>query len=147
MRTAHPALEPGAAPESAASWPLCPEHLSAAQARRLAAGQLAEWGLDGLIDTAQLLISEMVTNAVRHAPGPIRLSLRRYPTALRCDVEDASPKIPQPRAAGDEAESGRGLVLLDALTNAWGSQRTPVGKSIWFELLLPRGAHPCMGNV
>lgn len=142
MRTAHSTLEHTAAPDSTASWPLCREPHSAALARRLAAAQLAEWGLDSLIDTAQLLVSEVVTNAVQHAAGPILLSLRQYPTTLRCDVEDADPRAPQRTAGSDEAESGRGLVLLDALTVAWGSRQTRVGKSIWFELQLPRHTHP-----
>lgn len=141
MCTAHSTLERTAAPDSAASWPLCREPFSAALARRLAAEQLAEWGLDGLIDTAQLLVSEVVTNAVRHTAGPILLSLTQYPTALRCDVEDSDPETPQHKPGSEEAESGRGLVLLDALTMAWGSRRTPDGKSIWFELPLSLSPH------
>ncbi|WP_367318286.1 ATP-binding protein [Streptomyces sp. HUAS ZL42] len=119
-----------------ASWPLVHGALSAARARRLAAGQLIDWELSSLIDTAQLLISEAVTNAIRHAPGPIRLSLRRYATALRCEVEDASAQTPQRNVVGDDAEGGRGLALLDALADSWGSHQTPGGKSVWFELPL-----------
>ncbi|KAB1141723.1 ATP-binding protein [Streptomyces luteolifulvus] len=136
MLVAHPDLGGRTDPVPITSWPLSHEALSAAQARRLAAGQLIDWGLSSLIDTAQLLISEAVTNAIRHAPGPIRLSLRKYATVLRCDVEDASAQTPQRSVAGDEDEGGRGLALLDALADSWGSYQTPGGKSVWFELPL-----------
>jgi anti-sigma regulatory factor (Ser/Thr protein kinase) len=124
-------------PQLIASWSLRHETRSAARARHVAAGRLADWGLDSLIDTAQLLISETVTNAVRYAPGPIRLTLRRRPAALRCEVEDASPQAPRRRPDGEDAESGRGLALLDALADAWGSHPTSGGKTTWFELPLP----------
>lgn len=81
MLITHPALCGCVHTEPIASWQLQDEPLSAARARQLAAGQLADWGLDSLIDTAQLLVSETVTNAVRYAPGSIRLSLHRCPAA------------------------------------------------------------------
>ncbi|WP_455356998.1 ATP-binding protein [Streptomyces sp. SYSU K217416] len=137
MLVAHPYLRGRADPVPIASWPLSHEALSAAWARKLVAGQLIDWGLSSLIDTAQLLISEAVTNAVRHARGPIWLILRRYATALRCEVEDASGQMPQRSFVGGEAEGGRGLALLDALADSWGSHQTPGGKSVWFELPLP----------
>ncbi|MFG2584749.1 ATP-binding protein [Streptomyces malaysiensis] len=141
MFTTHPVLGDSTNTTPVASWPLRPESLSASRARRLVAWQLSDWGLGSLTATVRLLVSETVTNAVRHAPGPIRLSLYRYPIALRCEVEDTSPRAPHHSPARDEAENGRGLELLDALTDSWGSDPTRDGKIVWFELAL-RGTSP-----
>jgi anti-sigma regulatory factor (Ser/Thr protein kinase) len=140
MLVANVALRSLAAPRPTASWPLGHDDLSPARARHLAAGQLTDWGLADLVDTVQLLISEVVTNAVRYAPGPIQLSLRLCSSTLRCEVEDASPEAPRRRAAHDESEGGRGLALVDALTDTWRSSSSPTGKTTWFELSL--SSHP-----
>jgi hypothetical protein len=87
---------------------------------------------------AELLVSELVTNALCHAVGPYRLTLSALDGLLRCEVEDSSPELP--RLYGDLArdEGGRGLYLLDALACCWGSAYTSTGKATWFEL--PTGA-------
>ncbi|MFD0267341.1 ATP-binding protein [Streptomyces sp. NPDC127106] len=107
---------------------------SAGRARRLVTGRLRVWGLDDLADTAELLVSELVTNALRHARGPVRLNLRATDDRLLCEVEDACDADPVRRTAPLGAEGGRGIELLDLLGEAWGSYRTATGKTTWFEL-------------
>ncbi|MGW5278384.1 ATP-binding protein [Streptomyces collinus] len=117
-----------------ASWPLRREPASVRQARRLVTGQVAHWGLGRLADTAELLVSETVTNALRHTRGPLRLNLRLCGSRLLCEVEDTEPTGPVRGAVDLDAEGGRGTELLDLLADAWGSVRTATGKTIWFEL-------------
>jgi len=89
------------------------------------------------VDTAELLVSELATNAVRHAAGPgpieIRLSLD---DRLTCEVADQLGGTPAPDAKlpTDLEESGRGLYLVDVLSSDWGSRRTSTGKVVWFAL-------------
>ncbi|MFI1280874.1 ATP-binding protein [Streptomyces sp. NPDC020858] len=113
------------------------EAASVGRTRRVLTAQLSSWGLHDLTDTTQLLASELVTNALRHAHGPIRVHLRVHGALLRCEVEDADPTGPVPRSAGADAESGRGIELVDALAQTWGSDSTLTGKTTWFELPLP----------
>ncbi|MFD8423361.1 ATP-binding protein [Streptomyces sp. NPDC059466] len=117
-----------------ASWPLPRELTSVRRARRLATAQLGEWGLEDLADTAELLVSELVTNALRHTRGPLRLNLYARGSHLRCEVEDTEPTGPVRRFVDADAESGRGTELLDLLTETWGSTRTATGKTMWFEI-------------
>ncbi|MEU5806683.1 ATP-binding protein [Streptomyces sp. NPDC047718] len=122
-----------------ASWPLARDLTSAGRARHLVTGRLRDWGLDAhgdLTDTAELLVSEIVTNALRHARGPVRLNLRAEGDRLLCEVEDACDADPVRRTAPLGAEGGRGIELLDLLSEAWGSHRTATGKTTWFELSL-----------
>jgi anti-sigma regulatory factor (Ser/Thr protein kinase) len=92
-------------------------------------------GLDEQIDVAELLVSELVTNAVRHAHGPVTLSLSASCGMVRCEVMDANPAPPCGRQAGDGDESGRGLQLIDVLAESWGSHPNfGKGKTVWFEL-------------
>lgn len=117
-----------------ASWPLPRDLTSAGRARRLVTAQLSDWALADLADTAELLVSEVVTNALRHTRGPLRLNLRVRGSRLACEVEDTESAGPLRRAADTDAEGGRGTELLDLLADAWGSTRTATGKTIWFEL-------------
>ncbi|MFG2991841.1 ATP-binding protein [Streptomyces sp. NPDC048257] len=120
-----------------ASWPVARESASVGHARRVVTAQLSSWGLHAVADTTRLLVSELVTNALRHAHGPIRVNVCVHGAVLRCEVEDASPIGPVPRTAGIDAESGRGIELVGALAQDWGSDRTTTGKSTWFELAIP----------
>ncbi|MFD3493943.1 ATP-binding protein [Streptomyces sp. NPDC058690] len=120
-----------------ASWPLAPELISVGRARRLATAQVGEWSLNELADTVELLVSEMVTNSLRHARGPVRLNLQVRGSHLRCEVEDTNSDGPVRRTARADAEGGRGMELLDLLAETWGSSRTPTGKTLWFELPVP----------
>lgn len=120
-----------------ASWPLRQDLTSAGWSRRLVTGRLGEWGLGELADTAELLVSELVTNALRHARGPVRLNLSVCEGRLRCEVEDTNDAGPVRRTVPLDAEGGRGIELLDMLSEAWGSFRTATGKTTWFELAVP----------
>ncbi|MGW4566853.1 ATP-binding protein [Streptomyces sp. NPDC004561] len=117
-----------------ASWPLPRELTSARRARYLVTAQLGEWARGDLADTAELLVSELVTNALRHTRGPLRLNLRLRHSRLLCEVEDTEPASPVRNTAAPDAEGGRGTELLDMLADAWASTRTATGKTIWFEL-------------
>ncbi|MFI8363663.1 ATP-binding protein [Streptomyces sp. NPDC085612] len=133
----------GRATDREASWPLVRDPASAGRARRLVRERLRGWGLAGdadTVDTAELLVSELVTNALRHSRGPVRLNLRALDGRLMCVVEDTSDAGPVRRTAGPAAEGGRGLELLDLLSESWGSSRTAVGKATWFSLSVPPGA-------
>lgn len=114
------------------------EPRSVGRAREYARGQLLSWDLEPLVDTAELLVSELVTNALRYGEGEIRLRLLLDRT-LVCEVWDAGLVQPRRRRARDTDEGGRGLQLVGLLSAAWGSRRTPRGKTVWFELPLPDG--------
>ncbi|MFC8533851.1 SpoIIE family protein phosphatase [Streptomyces sp. NPDC057249] len=124
--------------EAVGDWRLPREPRSVGRARELARGQLTSWGLDDLVDTTELLVSELVTNALRYGEGEIRLRLLRDRT-LVCEVWDAGLVQPRRRRARDTDEGGRGLQLVGLLSAAWGARRTPRGKTVWFELPLPDG--------
>ncbi|MDI3409113.1 ATP-binding protein [Streptomyces cavernicola] len=120
---------------------------SATRARALLREQLTEWGIKGeLMDTAELLLSELVANAVQHAPVPagrdigLRVGLRNG-RVVRIEVSDAGDGRPVPRQAGPEDEQGRGLALVGALADRWGCSPRPygIGKAVWVELELPGG--------
>ncbi|MGW7354521.1 ATP-binding SpoIIE family protein phosphatase [Streptomyces sp. NPDC054784] len=123
-------------------WRLPSEPRSVSRARELARDQLDAWQLGDLTDTTELLVSELVTNALRHGEGEIRLRLLLDRT-LVCEVWDAGLVQPRRRRARATDEGGRGLQLVGLLSEAWGSRRTPHGKTVWFEQRLPEaGAKP-----
>jgi serine/threonine-protein kinase RsbW len=105
-------------------------------ARRATRDALTAWQLRHLEETAVLLVSELVTNAVRHArdTGAITLKLHEKGTWLRMEVQDADPHWPAPRIPAARDESGFGFVLVDALADQWGVRQTPAGKAVWAEL-------------
>ncbi|WP_435860414.1 SpoIIE family protein phosphatase [Streptomyces prasinus] len=122
--------------ESVGDWALPREPRSVGRAREHARTQLLAWDLEPLVDTTELLVSELVTNALRYGEGEIRLRLLLDRT-LVCEVWDAGLVQPRRRRARDTDEGGRGLQLVGLLSAAWGSRRTPRGKTVWFELPLP----------
>ena len=124
--------------ESVGDWTLPREPRSVGRAREYARGQLLAWDLEPLVDTTELLVSELVTNALRYGEGEIRLRLLLDRT-LVCEVWDSGLVQPRRRRARDTDEGGRGLQLVGLLSAAWGSRRTPRGKTVWFELPLPDG--------
>ncbi|WSS14726.1 SpoIIE family protein phosphatase [Streptomyces sp. NBC_01186] len=126
----------GIAPSDVAYWFLDPRAQTAGQARRLARRALARWGLEELTEPVELLVSEVVTNAVRYAERPITLRLLRTDT-LRCEVGDDVPQLPRLRQARATDEGGRGLYLVNRLARRWGATRLSTGKVVWFELALP----------
>jgi PAS domain S-box-containing protein len=124
--------------EAVGDWRLPREPRSVGRARELARAQLRSWDLEELVDTTELLVSELVTNALRYGEGEVRLRLLRDRT-LVCEVWDAGLVQPRRRRARDTDEGGRGLQLVGLLSAAWGARRTPRGKTVWFELALPDG--------
>ncbi|WP_395363135.1 SpoIIE family protein phosphatase [Streptomyces sp. YH02] len=126
----------GIAPSDVAYWFLEPEDAAPGRARRLARRALVRWDLEELTDSVELLISEVVTNAVRYAERPVTLRLLRT-DVLRCEVGDDSPQLPRQRRARDTDEGGRGLFLVNRLARRWGATRLSGGKVVWFELATP----------
>ncbi|MFF5482419.1 SpoIIE family protein phosphatase [Streptomyces sp. NPDC012935] len=123
----------GIAPSDVAYWFLEPEDAAPGRARRLARRALARWGMEELSDSVELLVSEVVTNAVRYASRPVTLRLLRT-DVLRCEVGDDVPQLPRLRQARATDEGGRGLYLVNRLARRWGATRLSTGKVVWFEL-------------
>jgi serine phosphatase RsbU (regulator of sigma subunit) len=123
----------GIAPSDVAYWHLEPEDAAPGRARRLARRALSRWGLEDMSDSVELLVSEVVTNAVRYASRPVTLRLLRT-DVLRCEVGDDVPQLPRLRQARATDEGGRGLYLVNKLARRWGATRLSTGKVVWFEL-------------
>jgi anti-sigma regulatory factor (Ser/Thr protein kinase) len=99
---------------------------------------LVSWHLEALADTAMLLASELVTNAIRHAGSRFEIVLEQLPVGgFRLAVSDAAAgDWPRVNHAADDDEGGRGMWLVDKLSNSWGTTSGRGGKTVWFELLL-----------
>ncbi|QOV34849.1 SpoIIE family protein phosphatase [Streptomyces ferrugineus] len=119
-----------------AQWDLPSDPAVVSRARVAVTGQLAAWDLDDLAFATELIVSELVTNAIRHATGPVQLRLLRD-RALICEVSDGAGTSPRLRRARSTDEGGRGLFLVAQLTERWGTRYTPHGKIIWTEQPLP----------
>ncbi|WP_251072022.1 ATP-binding protein [Streptomyces sp. ISL-43] len=113
-------------------WELEPDLSLVAHARELVVGRLSDWRLDELSFVTELVASELVTNAIRYAGGPVGLRLIRD-RVLVCEVSDPSSTQPRLRRARETDEGGRGLFLVAQLTDRWGSRFTSSGKTIWTE--------------
>ncbi|WP_371577263.1 ATP-binding protein [Streptomyces sp. NBC_01314] len=111
-----------------------PRPTAAAQARAQVRRQLEGWGLLDQTDTAELLVSELVTNALVHAKSRLKLTLSASHGVLRCEVSDTDGRPPRVRRATRISESGRGMFLVDALARRWGCHQDGPGKTVWFEL-------------
>ncbi|MEU3054668.1 ATP-binding protein [Streptomyces griseus] len=135
-----------------AEWTFPAEPGSVRSARHAVRGALGSWGLDAAVgDLTVLLVSELVTNSLRYASGPIGVRLVRStpdgdllladrpPAApgLRVEVSDPLPDPPTERSAGPDDEGGRGLQLVACSARRWGTRRGKSGKTVWFELALP----------
>jgi PAS domain S-box-containing protein len=119
-----------------ATWDLPSDPAIVADTRKQVATRLAGWGLDDAAFITGLIVSELVTNAIRHAQSPIQLRLIRDRTLI-CEVSDGSSTAPHLRRARALDEGGRGLLLVSQLTQRWGTRQTPHGKTIWAEQALP----------
>ncbi|MBB6420567.1 anti-sigma regulatory factor (Ser/Thr protein kinase) [Streptomyces sp. AK010] len=120
-----------------AAWSFPADPGAVRTARQAVRGQLRRWGLDSLADLAALLVSELVTNALRHATGPIGVRLVRpsgLGGVLLVEVSDPLPDPPHERPARLEDESGRGLYLVASSSRRWGTRPGATGKTVWFEL-------------
>ncbi|MFD8388597.1 sodium/proline symporter PutP [Streptomyces sp. NPDC059680] len=118
------------------SWNLPSDPAVVAHARTVAAEQLTQWGLPDLTFTTELIVSELVTNAIRHATGPLCLRLIRD-RGLICEVSDTSSTSPRLRHARTTDEGGRGLLIIAQLAGRWGTRYTTTGKIIWTEQPIP----------
>ncbi|MFI1365586.1 SpoIIE family protein phosphatase [Streptomyces griseochromogenes] len=120
-----------------AVWELGSELTVVARARKHTGDQLAAWGLDEAAFATELMVSELVTNAIRYGRPPIRLRLIHRGSALICEVYDASGTTPHMRRARIFDEGGRGLLLVAQLAERWGTRHDRVGKTVWAEQSLP----------
>ncbi|MFF3851094.1 SpoIIE family protein phosphatase [Streptomyces sp. NPDC002328] len=127
--------------EWVATWEVPADPAAVAQARKEATTQLEEWGLDNACFVTELVVSELVTNAIRYGAPPIHLRLI-HDGNLICEVSDASGTAPHMRRARTFDEGGRGLLLVAQLTAAWGTRQTTQGKAIWAEQPIPMFPSP-----
>ncbi|MDX2562126.1 SpoIIE family protein phosphatase [Streptomyces sp. TX20-6-3] len=123
-------------PDELCEWQLPKEGRAASVARGLVTDQLAAWDLEELADVFELVVSELVGNALRYGNGPGRLRLLRG-ERLVVEVSDTGPDLPQIQHADLSDEGGRGLQLINMLCRRWGSCRTVSGKVVWAEQNLP----------
>ncbi|WP_425246210.1 SpoIIE family protein phosphatase [Streptomyces sp. NEAU-NA10] len=118
--------------EQVATWDVTPDPAHVAATRQAATEQLAAWGLEETAFVTELVVSELVTNAIRYGEPPVQLRLIRDRTLI-CEVSDGSSTSPHLRRAHNDDEGGRGLLLVAQLTQRWGSRQTTRGKTIWCE--------------
>ncbi|MGW3246239.1 SpoIIE family protein phosphatase [Streptomyces sp. NPDC001070] len=123
-----------------ATWDLPADPAAVSHARRHVARRLDAWGLAEAAPSTELIVSELVTNAIRHARPPVRLRLIRHDGGVTCEVSDSSSTSPHLRRARTFDEGGRGLFIVAQLTRRWGCRHTPQGKTIWAE-------HPCQAGT
>lgn len=128
-------------PDRLVSWEVPLDPAAVGATRNKVARQLEVWGLDELTMTTELIVSELVTNAIRYASGPVRLRLLLQ-SVLTCEVSDASSTTPRLRHARTTDEGGRGLFLVAQLARRWGTRYTHQGKIIWAEQWLPSSPPP-----
>ncbi|MFE0512745.1 SpoIIE family protein phosphatase [Streptomyces sp. NPDC058964] len=136
-------------PDEVAEWDVPRDPAAVAPVRTACAGRLTEWGLEQVAFTAELILSELITNAIRYAAEPIAVRLlRRVPKnnsaagTLIIEVSDGSSTSPRLRRAKVTDEGGRGLFLVARFAERWGTRYTPTGKVIWAEQSLHRAATP-----
>jgi anti-sigma regulatory factor (Ser/Thr protein kinase) len=118
------------------SWDVPVDPAAVADVRARATRQVEAWGFTELAMTTELIVSELVTNAIRHAASPVRLRLLRD-SRLACEVADGSSTAPRLRHPRSTDEGGRGLFLVAQLAHRWGVRYTPEGKIIWAEQEIP----------
>ncbi len=134
----------GEAAEEPDGWLLPADPRSAGRARSAVRRALKAWGMSDLSGDTELLASELVANAVEHAGGqPVGFAVHRQAgadgqPAVRCEVSDSSPVLPEAGEAKPDAERGRGLAIVAGLATDSGVRTSPVGKTTWFTLALSR---------
>jgi len=128
-------------------WELAPDEISVRQARMLIRDPMKRWGLEDYIPVTELLVSELVTNAIKYAKGEILLRLILESGSLACEVHDSSPALPRVLQVDREAENGRGLHVVSQLATRWGARRTHTGKVVWCEQHVPDSILESAGAV
>ncbi|MEU9147195.1 SpoIIE family protein phosphatase [Streptomyces sp. NPDC048349] len=124
-----------------AEWEVPGEAAAVSRVRNAGAAQLAAWGLEDISFTTELILSELITNAIRYGSAPVRVRLLRD-RSLICEVSDGSSTSPHLRYAATTDEGGRGLFLVAQYADRWGVRYTDRGKVIWAELPLTAGTEP-----
>ncbi|WP_406418276.1 SpoIIE family protein phosphatase [Streptomyces sp. NBC_00873] len=124
-------------PDHVADWDVPFDPAAVARMRAAVTEKLDDWGLSELAFATELVLSELITNAIRHASAPVTIRVIHDRT-LTCEVADSSSTSPHLRYATAMDEGGRGLFLVAQLAERWGTRYTPQGKVIWAELPLPR---------
>nr|WP_202460760.1 SpoIIE family protein phosphatase/ATP-binding protein [Streptomyces sp. SID1328] len=122
--------------DQVAQWEVPADPAAVSEIRTKVTRQLADWDLEELTFTTELILSELVTNAIRYGRGPIGVRLLRGRTLI-CEVSDGTTTSPHLRYAASTDEGGRGLFLVAQLSDRWGTRYTPTGKIIWAEQPLP----------
>ncbi|PIB12344.1 histidine kinase [Streptomyces sp. HG99] len=135
------ALPPG----QVADWDVPRDPAAVSRMRFAVSGKLKEWGLSELVFCMELVLSELITNAIRYGSDPIHVRLIRDRTLI-CEVADGSSTSPHLRYAATTDEGGRGLFLVSQMTERWGTRYTPQGKVIWAELVLPEATDAVPGG-
>ena len=115
---------------------------SSAAARRFVGEALRRWDCEALLDTVNLLVSELVTNSVLHANSAPDVAVLLKPDAVRIEVSDQGGALPAVAAPRPDATSGRGLAMVETLSTAWGVESTDGGKTVWFEMGRPDAMAP-----
>ncbi|WP_329586820.1 SpoIIE family protein phosphatase [Streptomyces sp. NBC_01005] len=123
-------------PDHVADWDVPFDPAAVAGMRAAVAEQVDDWGLSELAFATELLLSELITNAIRYGSAPVTVRLL-YDRTLTCEVADSSSTSPHLRDAAAMDEGGRGLFLVAQLAERWGTRYTPQGKVIWAEMSLP----------
>jgi anti-sigma regulatory factor (Ser/Thr protein kinase) len=127
-------------PGQTATWQFVPHPEEASRARAQVRSKLADWNIDEKTTQAtELIVSELVTNAIRYGDPPMWLRVIKDLT-IGCEIHDGNPATPRLRHPGTLDEFGRGLLIVGRLVQAWGTRYTPDGKVVWAEVALP--SHP-----
>jgi anti-sigma regulatory factor (Ser/Thr protein kinase) len=120
--------------ERAISMDLVSDPLAPSKAREYLRGAMQTWRLDGIGSVVELLTDELVSNVVRHVGSPMHLRAQRQATAIRVEVDDESTEPPLCQHPAPSQDSGRGILLVDTLSTAWGFDLRAEGKTVWFEI-------------
>jgi CheY-like chemotaxis protein/anti-sigma regulatory factor (Ser/Thr protein kinase) len=123
---------------------------SGGTARRFMEATLERWACEDVLDVVNLLVTELVTNAVVHGGSDADVAVLLEPDGLRVEVADRGAGVIAPRAATDDDTSGRGMALVETMARRWGIEDTEDGKLVWFEVDRPdrvRAAGPTAGSA
>ncbi|MFE2557855.1 SpoIIE family protein phosphatase [Streptomyces sp. NPDC059352] len=133
-------------PDRVAEWDVPRDPAAVSPVRNACARKLAEWGLEDIAFGTELILSELITNAVRYGIEPIQVRLL-HSTSLICEVSDGSSTSPHIRRASDTDEGGRGLFLVAQYAEKWGTRYSPRGKTIWAAQAIGPGAGPDLDQL